>query len=128
MVDETKTPQSSRSECGIEQLEEEVFEVDRKISTRTIAANKAIVIQTIALIITLIGLAIAAERRITTVEIKTENEIQIRAQADASLLDAIQKLQTETKELSQSQVRIVTILDVIDRRNPQPKQSGASDR
>jgi len=80
------------------------------------------------LIITLIGLAIAAERRITTVEIKTENEIQIRAQADASLLDAIQKLQTETKELSQSQVRIVTILDVIDRRNPQPKQSGASDR
>jgi len=39
MIDETKTPQPSKSERGIEQLEEEVFEVDRKISTRTIAGQ-----------------------------------------------------------------------------------------
>ena len=117
MNNENETPQLGRVEDGVIQIGNEVLRMERGISVKTITSTKAIIIQTVALIITLIGFAIAAERRLTTIEVQSANETQIRAQADAYLLESIKKLQDKTELLSENQVRVATILDVIDKRN-----------
>jgi hypothetical protein len=99
-----------RLDGEVEKAEGEVVQVGRSI------LNKAVVLQTIALIVTLIGLAIAAERRITTIEVKTSIETQARVDQERAMLEAIQKLQDQTRALSESQVRVVTILDEMNRR------------
>jgi hypothetical protein len=99
-----------RLDGEVEKAEGEVVQVGRSI------LNKAVVLQTIALIVTLIGLAIAAERRITTIEVKTSIETQARVDQERAMLEAIQKLQDQTRALSESQVRVVTILDEMNKR------------
>jgi len=84
---------------------------------KTISTNKAVILQTLALIVTLVGLAIAAERRITTIEVKTALETQARVDQDQAMLEAIRKLQDATSKLSENQVRVVTILDSIEKRH-----------
>lgn len=109
----------------IEQVDRHIDEVAESVVTKlegdivskTISTNKAVILQTIALIITLVGLAIAAERRITTIEVKTTMETQARIDQDRAMLEAIQKLQDATSRLSENQVRVVTILDGIEKRH-----------
>jgi hypothetical protein len=102
---------------ALERVEKEVAEVEKRIVRKTLTSNMAIVLQTVALIITLISLAVAADRRITIIEVKTATEIQARVTQDQVILDAIQRLQDVTKSLSENQVRAITILDVIDKRH-----------
>lgn len=94
-----------------------VERLEKDMASKTISSNKAVILQTIALIVTLVGLAIAAEKRITTIEVKTAQEIQARLEQDNAMLSAIQKLQDVTSKLSENQVRVVTILETIDKRH-----------
>ena len=84
---------------------------------KTISTNRAVILQTLALIVTLVGLAIAAERRITTIEVKSNLETQARVDQDKALYEAIVKLQDATSSLSVNQVRVATILDSIEKRH-----------
>ena len=78
-----------------EAIKGEVEAVEMSVLKKTFMSNKAIIIQTIALIVTLLGLALAAEHRITVVE----------------------KLQAATSAISENQIRVVTVLDGIDKRH-----------
>lgn len=104
-------------DAHLQKVEDEVVQVEKSILKKTLTSNKAIVLQTIALIVTLVGLAIAAERRITTIEVKTAIETQARVDQDRAMLEAIQRLQDQTKMLSENQVKVVTLLDSIDKRH-----------
>jgi hypothetical protein len=101
----------------LQKIEHEVQKVDREMIKKTVTSSRAIILQTIALIITLVGLAVVAERRMTTIEIKTTTEIERRMEADKALFDAVRDLQISTKGLSESQIRVVTVLDGIDKRH-----------
>jgi uncharacterized protein YbcI len=106
-----------------EVAEKAVTKLEGDLVGKTISTNKAVILQTIALIITLVGLAIAAERRITTIEVKTTLETQARVDQDKAMIDAIQKLQDETTKLSNNQVRVVTLLDEIEKRHDRIDQA-----
>lgn len=79
---------------------------ERETNIKQVSAHKAIVLQTIALIIVLLGLAVAAERRLTTIEVKATQET-----------GAITKLQDAVMLLSNNQIRVVTLLDKIEQRH-----------
>lgn len=104
-------------EKHIQIIEEEVKVVVRDILARALSANKAVILQTLAIIIALVTLVVAAERRMTTIEVKTTLEIQARVEQDQAMLSAIQRLQDATTSLAENQVRVVTLLDGIEKRH-----------
>jgi hypothetical protein len=89
---------------------------DRETKSRPVATNKGLIIQTILFIITLIGIAVANERRITTIEVRSALET-----------DIVAKLQSVTTLLSDNQIRVVVLLDKIEERHRLEDQRRAAD-
>lgn len=116
---------------NLEKIERDIANVEREVSTihkdvekmeygmikKTLSSNKAIVLQTIALVLVLIGLAVANEHRLTSLEIKQEAETMVRTENDNRMMDAIKALQAVTTNISENQIRVVTILDGIEKRH-----------
>jgi hypothetical protein len=101
---------------------------EREPRKKFISPNMAIVLQTIALIIALFGLVVAAERRINTIEMKTAFEIETRSTQDKAMMDAIRGLQEATSQMSGNQVRVVTLLDKIEQRHTLEDQKAKTAR
>ncbi len=105
---------SKQDNDGITKGEQEIKEM---VQGRVVGTNKAIFLQTIAVVLSLVGIAIAFEHRVTIVEERTRVEAQQRVAADTVMLRLIEKLQDSNATALQNQARVITLLDVIDKRH-----------
>jgi hypothetical protein len=78
---------------------------------------KSSIIQTGMFVLALLGIAIAAERRMTAVETNYASEHEIRITHEKWMAEVITNMQGEIKELQKAQVRVVTKLDEMDKRH-----------
>lgn len=101
----------------MKEVKTEIKEVGQTIIKKAMSSNRAVVLQTAALIITLLGLAVAAERRITTIEVKSAQEVSARVEQDKMMLEAIRMIQDQNRVTNENQIKIATIIERIERRH-----------
>jgi cytochrome c biogenesis factor len=85
--------------------------------TVTKRPNFGIALQTIILVITLIGIAVSADRRVTVVEEQLKAEVAVRNNAVIKHEAIIAKLQENEERLIENQARVMAILEVMDKRH-----------
>ena len=79
--------------------------------------GKAIIVQTIILLVMLFGIAMTAERRITLVETELKNEREIRIAKEIVLMGTIKEIQDNQAKLIEITTRLATLVDVMDKRH-----------
>lgn len=79
--------------------------------------NWGLIIQTIILVVTLIGIAISADRRVTVVEDTLATETELRKIADANVETILEKLQSNEQKVIENQARVTALLEVTMKRH-----------
>jgi hypothetical protein len=79
--------------------------------------NRAILIQTIILVVTLLSIAIAADRRVTVVEDNLRSEVEVRKTINKQHDAVLEKLQSNEQKVIENQARVAALLEVVVQRH-----------
>jgi hypothetical protein len=79
--------------------------------------HRSILLQTIILVITLFGMAIAADRRVTTVENSLKAEVEIRQINTRQHEDRIKAIESVQASSVANETRLITLIEVIEKRH-----------
>lgn len=115
--DEHVTREIHKVEAEVERVETEVERVEADMKNKNVSSNRAITIQTIMLVVTLVGIAMAAERRLTAHEVQMKAETEVRQRIDSDHAQLIKSLQDAQIRVIENQARVITLLEVVDKRH-----------
>jgi len=79
------------------------------------STNRAVLIQTVILVLTLLGIAIAADRRVTVVEDKLSAEVATRVDQNCKHDVILEKLVAGQEFLTANQSKVEAILSIIQK-------------
>jgi hypothetical protein len=81
------------------------------------STNKAVLVQTIILVITLLSIAVAADRRVTSVEGALAAEKAVREVVDKQYGEILKQLQHNQNLTIENQARVTALVDKIEKRH-----------